>query len=76
MIPIQVTAQFEIDGEIRPISFHWQGMEYPVLSTGRRWFDDKGQHVLVMIPGDQIIELVFVPVELVWYMNKISALKA
>lgn len=76
MIPIQVTARFESNGEIQPESFRWQGSEYPVISTGRRWFDEKGCHVLVMVPGDQVVELVFVPAEMVWYMGSLGAYRA
>jgi hypothetical protein len=76
MVPIQVTARFEGNGEIMPESFRWQGSEYPVISTGRRWFDEKGHHVLVMIPGDQVFELVFIPSEMAWYMGSMGAYRA
>ena len=73
MIPIKVTARFDEKGEISPESFYWQSSEYPVISTGRSWSDEKGRHVLVMIPGDQIFELVFVPAEMIWYLGTVGA---
>jgi len=76
MVPIRVTAKFNPEGEINPENFSWQGIEYPVVSTGRHWHDEKGFHVLVMVPGDQIFELVFVPTELVWYMGSLGAYRA
>jgi hypothetical protein len=69
MIPIKVTALFNANGEIKPESFHWQGSNYPVASTGRHWYDDKGYHILVMATGDQVYELIFVPTEMMWYMD-------
>jgi hypothetical protein len=73
MAPIQVTARFEANGEIKPENFHWQGINYPVVSTGRHWVDDKGYHILVMTPGDQFHELIFVPTEMLWYMSNVGA---
>jgi hypothetical protein len=72
MEPIQVTARFDPNGEIQPESFQWKGREYPVVSTGRQWFDEKGCHVLVMDPDDQVYELIFVPAVLIWYMGSLG----
>jgi hypothetical protein len=72
MVPIQVTALFNANGEIRPENFHWQGINYPVVSTGRHWYDDRGYHILVMAPGEQVYELLFVPTEMLWYMGNLA----
>lgn len=73
MVPIQVTAEFRPSGEISPVDFRWQGVLYPILSTGRSWHDEKGFHILVMAPGDQVFELVFVAVEMTWYLANFGA---
>jgi len=70
--PIEVTARFETDGKITPIRFAWRGRTYLVDSTGRRWQDADGLHILVMVPGDQVIELVFAASNLRWYARQPS----
>jgi len=55
---IGVAAQFSPDGKITPLSFSWQGRNYPVESVGRSWQDAAGQHFLVIVPGARIYELV------------------
>lgn len=67
--PIEVSARFSTDGEIIPICFNWQGLEYPVVSTGRRWQDAKGRHMLVMVPDNEVLELVFISDKMLWYLN-------
>lgn len=71
MEPVEVTARFSGRGELIPINFTWQGVTYPVDSTGRRWQDDKGQHILVMVPGERVFELLFVTGEMRWYLDRI-----
>lgn len=72
MEPIEVTALFDSHGEITPLSFKWQGRNYPIESAGRRWHDDEGHHILVMVAGEQIYELVFIPAVRRWYMGRFS----
>jgi hypothetical protein len=70
MEAIDVTARFDSQGNISPLSFTWQGQTYPVGSTGRRWEDAEGKHVLVMVPGEKVFELVFIPSVGRWYLGK------
>jgi hypothetical protein len=72
MIPINVSARFRMDGEIIPENFDWQGGTFPVVSTGRHWIDGKNYHILVMVPGDDVFELVFVPGEMQWYLGNLG----
>ncbi len=72
MEPIDVTARFNTDGKIIPISFLWKGSTYPVESTGRSWADEKGQHILVMVPGGHIYELFFASAEHRWYLSQVG----
>ena len=58
MIRIEMTAHSNITGKVLPISFIWQGRKTPILGIGRRWDNGDGEHILAMIPGDQVIELV------------------
>ena len=72
METIEVTARFDREGKITPLSFTWRGKKYPVDSTGRSWVDEAGQHVLVMVPGERVYELVFLPAEMHWYLKRLS----
>lgn len=69
MDSIEVTARFDAEGKITPLSFTWRGREYPVDSTGRRWEDEAGLHILVMAPGERVYELVFAPAARRWFLG-------
>jgi hypothetical protein len=73
MEPVEVIARFDDQGRLTPLSFTWQGRSFPVDSTGRRWQDERGEHILVMIPIEQVCELVFNPEERRWYVRFFSA---
>lgn len=72
MEAIEVTARFDLQGQIHPLSFIRAGQAYPVTSTGRRWEDERGLHILVMAPLEQVVELVFIPAERRWYLGRQS----
>ncbi len=59
MESVQVQARWKRSGGFEPIRFLWQGKNYRVETTGRDWEDEQGFHVLVMIQGGQVFELVF-----------------
>jgi hypothetical protein len=59
MEPVQVMARWQIDGSFSPQQFVWQGQIYQVESTGRQWEDLVGLHVLCMVAGGRVFELVF-----------------
>jgi len=71
MEPIEVTARFSEDGTITVQHFAWNGVRYHLESAGRQWTDDDGQHMLVMVAGGQIYELVFKGGEGRWYITKV-----
>lgn len=68
MDPIDVTARFEADGKISPLSFVWQRRTYRVDSIGRQWHGDDGLHILVMTPGNRAHHLLFMPVKGKWFL--------
>jgi hypothetical protein len=72
MDPIEVTARFDEHGTITPLQFSRKGGTYPVESTGRRWRDDKGFHILVMVSSDRIYELIFRSDEGRWYIGPVE----
>jgi hypothetical protein len=56
--PVDVMARWESD-KFLPRHFVWRGHLFPVESIGRQWEDDEGLHILCMIRGGAIFELVF-----------------
>ena len=72
MEPIDVTARFDKQGSIIPLHFTWKGGIYQVESTGRRWQDEAGQHILVMVSSGRIYELNFKSGEGRWYIGKVG----
>ncbi len=67
MIPINVTAEFDIEGNVFPISFTLKGVQYSIDAIGRKWQDENGNHFLVMVPSERVYELLYVPKEMCWY---------
>ena len=70
MEPVEVTAHFDEQGTISPLHFTWKGSNYRVESTGRRWLDDGGQHILIMVSSGRIYELTFRGAEGRWYIGQ------
>lgn len=59
MDTIEVTAHFDPEGRITPITFIWEGRSYSIEGTGRQWEAKDGFHILVMIPGNRVFHLIF-----------------
>ncbi len=70
MEPIEVTAHFDREGKITPLHFTWKDSPQRVESTGRRWSDEQGQHILVMLSSGKIYQLTFKINEGRWYISK------
>jgi len=68
MQAIEVTASFEPDGKITPLRFRWRGGIYQVEATGRRWQEQDGCHILVMVESGRMFELLFSSWESRWYL--------
>ena len=73
MEPVEVIARFDAQGRLTPLSFIWQGQSISVASTGRRWQDERSEHILVMVPIEQVCELVFIPEERRWYARFLTS---
>jgi hypothetical protein len=69
MEAVEVVAHFDKQGEIWPVSLIWQGRKYQVVSHGRRWRDERGLHILVMVPVERVFELIFVVQDGLWYIK-------
>ena len=42
------------------------------VGEGRQWMDENGRHVLVMLPGDEVRELVLQPGSLSWGLVEVG----
>jgi hypothetical protein len=73
MDPIEVTARFATDGRVYPQRISWQGSDYLVESVGRNWQDQEGQHFLVMVPDERVLELIFQPEPGLWFLKSLPA---
>ncbi len=76
MEPIDVTARFDEHGTITPLQFTWKGSANRVQSTGRRWLDEAGLHILVEAASGQIYELTFKSSENRWYLGQAAPRRA
>ena len=70
MEPIEVTARFDLQGLITPLNIIKDQKTIPVTGVGRRWSDPQGVHILVMVPGEQIYELLFANAQSRWFMSR------
>jgi hypothetical protein len=59
MVRVEVTARTNSLGNVLPICFTWKDREHQILGIGRRWQDEDGEHFLIMIPGDRVVELIY-----------------
>ena len=69
MEPIEVDCVFVADGTVRVRRIAVDGTWEPV-EQGRQWLDDAGRHVLVMLHGREVREIVLDPATLTWQMQE------
>ena len=69
MEPVEVTARFDLQGVITPLNIIKDQKTTPVTGVGRRWSDPQGVHILVMVPGEQIYELLFATAQNRWFIS-------
>ncbi len=72
MQPAEVTARWLEDGSVVPTNFQVKYQAYVIESVGRSWLDEIGLHILVMVPGGRVYELVFQPGSLRWSVESKS----
>ncbi len=65
-LPTAVEVRFDEEGGIRVESFTWRKTQLLVVAAGRTWLDDAGRHLLVMVTGDRIYELLLRRSDLSW----------
>jgi hypothetical protein len=68
--PLAVEARFMEDGSIRPTAFIWRDKRHVVRAWGRSWLEEDERRFLVMIAGERVYELAFLPAEAAWRMKR------
>jgi hypothetical protein len=66
---IDVEARWDPHGAVEPLRFTWQAQVWYVVSTGRRWKDDSGEHILCMLDGGAVFELIYHPLQERWSLG-------
>lgn len=68
MQPIGVECVFAKEGDVRVRRVQMNGT-WIAVGQGRQWVDDYGRHVLIMMPNNQVRELILRPDKLVWRLK-------
>jgi hypothetical protein len=68
MDSIEVTARFDPQGKIIPLSFMWQGRVFKITSIGRNWQAADEYHILVMDQRNQTYHLIYKSGSTQWYL--------
>ncbi len=71
--PVEVTARWEPAEGFLPSKIIYAGDVYLIESTGRRWEDEHGLHILCMIAGGQVFELIFRLQPAGWFLRTPAA---
>lgn len=66
-IPAAVDCVFDEKGSVMIRSVRWEGRQLQVTDTGRTWTDDSGRHIMVIVPGPRVFELLFKP-DMTWWI--------
>lgn len=65
-VPVDVQTRTSAQGQALPVSLALDEITYRVESIGRRWQDAEGEHILVMIKGGKVFELVYASAGKIW----------
>lgn len=71
MKTISVDCTFESDGTVRVQRVEIEGAWWSV-GQGRQWMDENGRHVLIMLPNNQVREIILRADLLTWEMVTVS----
>ena len=65
MKTVGVDCRFAEDGAVQVRKVQLNG-RWQSVGQGRQWLDENGRHVLIMLPGEGVRELVLQPGTLSW----------
>ena len=55
---VEVEIRVDVHGKSVPLRVRWNGRWSPIAQTSRTWSDETGDHFLVMILPDKVLELI------------------
>ena len=71
---ISVDCTFKSDGSVRVRRVEIENSWWSV-GQGRQWVDSNGRHVLIMLPNNQIREIILRSDSMTWEMVTVSSSK-
>jgi hypothetical protein len=71
MKSISVDCTFKADGSVRVRRVEIEGSWWSV-GQGRQWLDEYGRHVLIMLPNNQVREIILRADSMTWEMVTVS----
>ena len=74
MKAIGVDCRFKIDGSVRVRRVEIEG-DWVSVGQGRQWVDENGRHLLIMLPNNQIREIILRADTMIWEMVSVSGPK-
>lgn len=72
MQAVAVDCRFAEDGAVQVRKVQLNG-RWQSVGQGRQWLDKNGRHVLIMLPGNEVHELVLQPGSLSWRMVEVGS---
>ena len=74
MKPISIDCTFKPDGSVRVRRVEIAG-KWVSVGQGRQWVDGNGRHVLIMLPNNQVREIILRADSMTWEMVTVSRSK-
>jgi len=71
MKTVGVDCRFAEDGAVQVRKVLWNG-RWQSVGQGRQWLDENGRHVLIMLPAEEVRELILQPGTLQWGLVEIG----
>jgi hypothetical protein len=71
MKTVGVDCRFAEDGAVQVRKVQWNG-RWQSVGQGRQWLDENGRHVLIMLPGEGVRELVLQSGTLSWGLVEVG----
>ncbi|WP_420642110.1 hypothetical protein [Candidatus Leptofilum sp.] len=71
MKQVGVECRFGEDGIVKVKKILLDG-RWQSVGQGRQWVDENGRHVLIMLPGDEVKELILQPSTLSWVLVQVG----
>ena len=68
MKPISVDCIIAVDGRVSVRRIEIDG-QWRAVEQGRQWVDEAGRHVLVILPGQPVQEILFRPEQMNWILR-------